>query len=810
MLALLLLAVSVSGIVTDPAGLPVAGAEVIADGRRVVTSAEGKFNLPDLRGRITVEVRAPGFANYTRTVDTARERNLRVQLEIGALASEVTVSDTAPVVEPPAAVLDTELLDQLPVLDGDVLGAATALLDNTGFGEPTVIVDGVETREPVRASSIKEVRIAQSGYSAEYSRPGSSRIEIVTKRGSDEFHGDVDVLFRDYRLDARNAFAAFRPEQTRQRIEGEFTGPLGRSKKHTFEAEAEVDSDNEQAVVFAIRPDGIVQANAPQPEREIDWGLRVNRYHSDRHRFSIRYSGDRTDMSGLGAGDFVLPEAAYRQTERSHRFGFEHHWFAGPNFFTALSLRSGRYRDTSVSLQPAEPRIVVREAFTAGGAQQDNRSTRYSTELSYAASVSAGKHTVRTGVQVPDFERYRLTDLSNFGGTFVFASLADWELRRPLSFTQNTGTGQVAYTSVVAAVFVQDEIRLRRDASLSLGVRYEWQRFARDADNIQPRIGLAWRAGGITFRAGAGVFHDRVPGSSIFDSLRFDGIRLRQVLTLSPPFPDPGTGLEQLAPNIVRLSAGLRSPRLVHVGASAEKKINNALTVGATWSIGRGSGLLRSIDRNAPLPPTFVRPMTEFGILEEIEPSGRLATQSLALNARINAGRRVRAGVMYSLGRVMNHADGPGNLPPDSLDLSREWARAGFDRRHRFRMFGTVAFPAKFALGTIFEAGSGRPYEWTTGRDLNRDSIADERPAGIFRNALEGPGEAELDVRLSREFALRPGEDAPELTVSLDAFNALNRVNYSRIAGNELSPFFGLPTSADNARRLQLSIGLSF
>jgi hypothetical protein len=113
--------------------------------------------------------------------------------------------------------------------------------------------------------------------------------------------------------------------------------------------------------------------------------------------------------------------------------------------------------------------------------------------------------------------------------------------------------------------------------------------------------------------------------------------------------------------------------------------------------------------------------------------------------------------------------------------------------------------------GFVFSAGTGGPYNLITGRDENRDGIANDRPEGAPRNSLHGPGWARLDLRLAKEFPLsgRNG-DGPRIAATVDAFNVLNRVNYAGYVGNLSSPFFGTPVSAQPARRVQLGLRFSF
>ena len=148
--------------------------------------------------------------------------------------------------------------------------------------------------------------------------------------------------------------------------------------------------------------------------------------------------------------------------------------------------------------------------------------------------------------------------------------------------------------------------------------------------------------------------------------------------------------------------------------------------------------------------------------------------------------------------------------------MTGEWSRADFDERHRFNLLGTFKAGNWFNLGTTLALTSGHPYNLTTGRDDNHDTLANDRPVGVRRNSLQGPGAATLDLRWSKEFFLKvakngkKAEDGPGIKIALSAFNALNRVNYANYVGNLSSPFFGLPVAAQPARRVQLNFNFTF
>ena len=104
------------------------------------------------------------------------------------------------------------------------------------------------------------------------------------------------------------------------------------------------------------------------------------------------------------------------------------------------------------------------------------------------------------------------------------------------------------------------------------------------------------------------------------------------------------------------------------------------------------------------------------------------------------------------------------------------------------------------------------PYSLSTGLDDNRDSIAADRPEGVRRNSLQGPGNVTLDLRVARDFRVASAkkDKGPAFTVSMESFNLLNRVNYASYVGNLSSPFFGRAVAAFPARRLQAGLRFRF
>ncbi len=217
---------------------------------------------------------------------------------------------------------------------------------------------------------------------------------------------------------------------------------------------------------------------------------------------------------------------------------------------------------------------------------------------------------------------------------------------------------------------------------------------------------------------------------------------------------------------------------------------------------------------NAPPPPLYLsRPDPSIGVFRQIESSGRLERNALESTLRGNLSRFFNGMVVYALQRAYDNTDGIKSFPANNYDLYGEWSRARFDARHFVYLYGTLDTGKFFKVGLVLSANSGRPYSITTGRDDNRDGFANDRPPGVGRNNMQGPGSVTLDLRWSKNIFGHPSkkkETGPSATIGLDAFNVLNRVNYSSPVGNLSSPFFGGFVAAGPARRLQVSLSFKF
>jgi hypothetical protein len=367
--------------------------------------------------------------------------------------------------------------------------------------------------------------------------------------------------------------------------------------------------------------------------------------------------------------------------------------------------------------------------------------------------------------------------------------------------------------------FAQDEIRVRSNLTVVMGLRYDWQNYFHDNNNVSPRASVAFApATGVVVRGGAGLFFDRSGPGPIQDLLKYDGTRLLRYVVSDPGYPvafPSGQPLSAAPSSIVTFAPGVVIPFSLQYSASVERALRKGTSASVTYTGTRGYEQFRSRDVNGPLSPMYLsRPNLSYSVVRDIESAGLARSNSVQFTLKGQIAPRSTGSVQYTLSKAMNDTSGVNWMPPNSYDLSLEYARADFDQRHRFDFIGTFNSGSWANLGVALALYSGRPYSITSGRDDFNTGTANARPAGVARNSLEGPGYADLDLRWSRELPLHlaggTAKPGPSAIVGIDAFNVLNRVNYARYIGTLTSPFFGQAISAQSARQLQLSVRVRF
>lgn len=829
--------VTVEGVIVDPTGavIPHVSLELEALGHHAasqesISDGEGKFRFAGVvAGKYAIAIsRANGFDAYRSDVTVARRPlpPITVQLALESVQEQTNVDAAQDVVtNDPGQNRDQvattgQLLGQLPILDQNYIASLTPFLDQAGVATSgvSIIVDGVEMKGTgVSASAIQEARINNDPYSAETNLPGKGRIEIMTKPGTPQFHGTFNFGFRDSVFDAKNYFALSRTPEQKRIFEGSITGPIPRDKKSTFLVSGTRQEDDLQAIVHAVGSLGLIAANVPTPSRDTELAFRVTRDFSMSHRTSLQYNVTDLITRNQGVGGLVDAQSGVNAQAREDDIVFNDRLILGPTLINQLQILLEKDHNPARSVLDAT-KIVVDGSLTTGGAQADLLTTENNMKFNDTVSWSRGRNYIKFGLNIPNVSRRAWEDHSDQRGTFNFASLADLNAQRPYSFTQQQGPGRVVFWWVEVGAFVEDQIRITPNLQASLGLRYDWQTHFPTSHDIAPRGSLAYslRDHKTVIRAGAGVFYDRSGATPIADLARYNGVVLRAYTVLNPGYPNPlppGEPVSSLPTNLVQLAASSHMPYTTHYSLGVDHQLSKQSSLAITYRGSVGVDLFRSRDINAPLQPDYLSPPDpNLGVVRQIEFAGRQVQNALDITLQGTLNRWFSGLAQYTWSHTNNDTGGIAWFPANQYDLTGEYSRANFDQHHRFNLLGTINEGHWLSLGLGTNLYSGTPYTETSGTDTFRTGILNARPAGVSRNTLQTSGYANLDIRWSHDFFFtqRKRDSDPHMSLAVDGFNLPNHTNYTSYVGNIQSAFFGKPTAALPARRLQLTARLSF
>ena len=823
---------TITGVAIDATGAVLPIADVVlttsnATIRTTTTDATGTFRFEGVpQGRYGIRVTFEGFQPTTArvTVGSRAPSPLRITLPLANVKQEITVSNQTPEVSASASsnsdavTVDQNMLESLPVFDQDLIAAVSRFLDagSLGNGGVTVVVNGMEVSAlRVSASAVQQIKVNQDPYSAEYARPGRGRIEILTKPGSAEYHGEFNAIGRDATFDAKNAFATTKPADHRRILEGVLGGPVGRGGRTSFLLSGRDQMEDQQAFIFAFGPGGVIQDVAPQPNRESLLAGSITSQKSDTTTISIRPNYEYESNRNRGVGGTSLSSAGTNFEHREEQLTYTQQTIVHPTLLAQFQILVGHEREPTVSVSPARG-IVVAGAFTGGGGQGDLLRTETHMQSTASLAWTKGRHLVQTGFQLPDWSRRGFDDRTNFGGTYYFANLEAYAAGLPYAFVQQQGNGNLALLEKQVGAYIKDDWQVKPGLTASLGARYDWQNYFHDTNNFAPRVSIAYAPGdrkSSVLRAGAGVFNDRSGPVAMADLLHYRPGGLTKYVISDPSYPDPGVGGGGQAqpPSIVRLAPDVQIPQILQYSAGVDHQLTKATTLSVTYTGSHGFHMFRSRDINAPMPPQYLaRPNPAYSVIREIESDGRQQSDSLSFAARGRMTKWFNGQVQYAISRLDNDTNGIAWFPANDHDLSGEYARADQDRGHRLILLGRFNARPIADVGVGLTTSSAGPYTELLGQDIYNNGRGRARAAGVARNTLEGAGFASLDVRVSRDVKLAKRKSERALTLGLDAFNLTNHVNYGSFVGTLGSPLFLQPISARAPRQLQFSARVKF
>lgn len=782
------------GQVTDPSGAAITQVTVVAtpaagqagQAKGAVVSKDGSYEIKGLApGAYSVSALAEGFAPFQQNdvkVVAGQSEKLDIKLQIAQQVQQVNVTgqentlSVAPENNASAVVISGKDLDALSD-DPDELQQQLEALAGPSAGPSggQIYIDGFTGGQLPPKEAILEVRINQNPFSAEYDKLGYGRIEITTKPGFSQFHGDAMADGNASAFNARSPFAVTEPPYNTEFYNGSIGGPLSKRASFFLDGFRRDIQNNSVVSAFVLSP-----SLTPEPFNTVVINPMARTEISPRFDFqlgksnvlTVRYQFWEDIEDNEGITTFALPTQAYdtREVENSIQL-------SDTQVISSRTVNQTRFRylrDTTGQTPASSLAAVnVLGSFTAGGNfQQRATDMENHYEIQNLTTTSFGKHQVVYGGRLRDNDISSSTT-QYFNGTFTFGTLAAYEAAEKAlqqcqpsctagvpgatQFSLATGNPLVKLNYFDLGVYGEDTWRMRPNISLSLGLRFESQNFINDHADFAPRVGFAWGLGrGRTpksvLRAGFGIFYDRFQQEQIEEAERFNGVNEHYYVVTNPNFfpniPSPASlaALNTTLPTTYKIDPNMRAPYTTQSAIGLERQITKTLKGSFTYINSHGVHQLLTNDINAPLPGTYtscIPPETvacgpysgafpygqSAGYLDQFESAGLFNENQFVTNFNLRLGAKVTAFGFYTLSYANADTGGVASNPMNPYDIREDYGPASFIARNQAFIGGSWLLPKGFRASPFMIISSGRPFNITLGEDVYGTGLYNVRPA---------------------------------------------------------------------------------
>jgi hypothetical protein len=773
---------TLAGTVADSSGAIIPGVEVQVLSnetglrRDVQTTATGTYSLPGLPiGVYTVSVSHPGFRTVIvkdLRLNVGDNRTLNIDLEVSSAETKVNVESTAEMLETNSPVIGivigTQQMREMP-LNGRHWASLMALAPgaiNTGDGSQQSIrfvgrarddnnwtfdgLDATGVKDPrqeaalrlvISTDSIAEFRVNTTLYSAESGSGAGGQVNVVSKSGSNQFHGSLFHFFRNDKMDARNPFDTSKQPFRLNQFGGNIGGPILKNRTFFFanyeglqQRVAQTLTNDVPSAAFRARatspvvrdilgvfPAGNVstssadvnrvQANRSQQWQENAATLRIDHRFDDKNTIFGRYNVDD--------GIIVAPRSVIESDRQNDNFRpsnmvLQYQRLLSPTIINEAKIGFNRSTLHRYTYGPLPGSIAIAGFSTIN---QSNLLVENGTSYSIIDSVAVtrGAHTLKIGGEIRR-AHVNVADPAFDSLTINYTSLQNLLDNRVNSVAITGGAPVLGTRKTYYYAYAQDDYKVRPNLTLNLGLRYEYYGVNKEAhdryrvfdlnacrgfcpagtpwyfpdrNNFDPRIGLAWSLGKTVIRTGAGIYHG--PGQIDDVNTALDNMADRFSLTAveAPTLSYPITPFlaqarsEGVAPR--SLQRDRRDLYTIQWGLSIQRELPARFVTQIGYVGNSGVKLFARQYINNIDPVTKVRPLPTFGRMDEKRQDGKSNFHALQLSLHRRVGRGFNWGTEYMWSHSINDGNlggGEGAQPQTALCRACDRGNSAQDIRH--------------------------------------------------------------------------------------------------------------------------------